>query len=73
MHACYVKHWDELGTNGIVRDAQRRTCARNHLPRLISSVTFSGLSCLQYLPDVMEREGSEEEQQSHNVKNKKYY
>lgn len=39
-----------------------------HLPCLIGSVTFSGLSCLPYLPDVMEREGRAEWKQPRCLK-----
>lgn len=62
------------GMNQTMRDAQRWKHAQKHLPCLIGSVTFSGLSCPPYLPDVMEREGGEEETQSHDVREeKKYY
>lgn len=47
---------------------------KKHSPRLVGSITFSGLSCLPHLPDMMEREGGEEERGSHDVRNKhKYY
>lgn len=71
--ACYVKHRGEPRMNQTMRDTQRWIHAQKHLPCLIGSVTFSGLSCLPYLPDVMKREGGEEERQSHDVENKKYY
>lgn len=58
-HTRYVKHRGELRMNRIIRWIH----AQKHLPCLIGSVTFSGLSCL---PDMMEREGSEEER--HEIK-----
>lgn len=67
-HTRHVKHRGELTVIQIIRDAQRWTHAQKHLPCLIGSVTFSGLSCLPYLPDTMEREGSEEERLRHKEK-----
>ncbi|KAA8579522.1 hypothetical protein FQN60_006615 [Etheostoma spectabile] len=70
-HTCHVKHCSELAMIRIIRDSQRWTHAQKHLPCLIGSVTFSGLSCLPYLPDTTERGGSKEERQSLDVTNKK--
>lgn len=59
QHTHAIKH----GMKRIIRGAQRWIHARKHLPCLIGSVTFSGLSRLLHLPDMMGREGSEEEGQ----------
>ena len=67
QHTHAIKH----GMKRIIRDAQRWIHARKHLPCLIGSVTFSGLSRLLHLPDMMGRKGSEEEGQRYKQRLKK--